>query len=262
MDPSILLVGSQIVEQTHPVVQLVAQTKDEDKNQLTMGLSSAERLIITAAKSCYKSQRPGDNPNVTKVRDDPREYLANILKQGHGSVLEHASATFVFENVSRVFTHELVRHRVGCAYSQESGRYVRLRPYEARVVLPVGMEEATIHWTQRVLELYDSFAPWFAGRHGLDDANTPFAVKKEKTSLMRRLLPNGLATTITATFNMRALRHIIEMRTAPGAEWEMRNVFDRVAQIAMYEWSLLFQDFVQHPQPDGPAAWVPQWSKV
>lgn len=262
MDPSILLVGSKLVEYTHPVVELAAQTGGTISGLFPRELSSSERLIITAAKSCYKSQRPGDNPNVTKVRDNPREYLGNILKQGHGSVLEHASATFVFENVSRVFTHELVRHRVGCAYSQESGRYVRLRPHEARVVLPIGTEEATVHWTQRVLEQYDSFAPWFAGRHGLDDAGTPFTVKKEKTSLMRRLLPNGLATTITATFNMRALRHIIEMRTAPGAEWEMRNVFDRVAQIAMYEWPLLFQDFEQHPQPDGPAAWVPQWRKV
>ena len=69
---------------------------------------------------------PGLNANVSKVREDSAEYLRNILKSGHGSVLEHANFTFLFHNVSRVFTHELVRHRAGAAYSQESMRFVRL----------------------------------------------------------------------------------------------------------------------------------------
>ena len=75
---------------------------------------------------CYRSWEPGLNPNVTKVRTDQDEYLRNILKQKHGSVLEHISYSFVFHNVSRVLTHELVRHRAGTAISQESMRFVRL----------------------------------------------------------------------------------------------------------------------------------------
>ena len=68
----------------------------------------------------------GLNKNVSKVRTDHDEYLRNILKQRHGSVLEHVTYSFVFHNVIRVLTHELVRHRPGVAISQESMRFVRL----------------------------------------------------------------------------------------------------------------------------------------
>jgi thymidylate synthase (FAD) len=67
------------------------------------------------------------------VRTDQHEYLGNLLASLHGSVLEHASDTFAFHNVSRVFTHELVRHRAGSAFSQESLRYVRLAEIGFRV---------------------------------------------------------------------------------------------------------------------------------
>jgi len=60
------------------------------------------------------------------VRSDRREYFENLLRSAHGSVLEHAGYSFALRNVSRVFTHELVRHRAGSAFSQESLRYVRL----------------------------------------------------------------------------------------------------------------------------------------
>ena len=66
-----------------------------------------------AAKRCYMSFEAGLNPNVTRVRKDLTEYLDNVLKSGHGSVLEHATYTFAIENVSRVFTGELNRHRAG-----------------------------------------------------------------------------------------------------------------------------------------------------
>src|SRR5712691_5960798 len=88
--------------------------------------SSAEMLIEAAGKLCYRAWKPGLNPNVTKVREGNQAYIGNVLKQRHGSIFEHASVTFIFQDVSRVFTHELVRHRVGVAISQESLRYVRL----------------------------------------------------------------------------------------------------------------------------------------
>ena len=55
---------------------------------------------------CYRSWEPGLNPNVRKVREDQEAYLQNILKQQHGSVLQHASFTFVLHNVSRVFCYD------------------------------------------------------------------------------------------------------------------------------------------------------------
>src|ERR1700735_5479766 len=90
------------------------------------GGSGAENLAEFAGKICYRAWEPGLNPNVRWVRTDHRKYLENILSSAHGSVLEHVSFSFVLHNVSRIFTHELVRHRPGTAVSQESMRFVRL----------------------------------------------------------------------------------------------------------------------------------------
>lgn len=95
------------------------------------GLASEENitdpalLIALAAKRCYKSFEPSLNPNVTKVRQDWTEYLDNVLKSRHGSVCEHATYSFAIENVSRVFTGEMNRHRAGVAVSEASMRFIR-----------------------------------------------------------------------------------------------------------------------------------------
>ncbi len=78
--------------------------------------NGAGELVEMAGRFCYRSFEPGLNPNVTKTRKDHKAYIGNILKQGHGSVLEHATTTVGFLNVSRVFTHEIVRHRAGTAF--------------------------------------------------------------------------------------------------------------------------------------------------
>src|SRR3989344_7080667 len=88
--------------------------------------TDVEKIIEVMGRLCYRSFEPGLNPNVTKVREHNKDYLANIIEVQHGSVLEHAFINFIFADVSRVFTHELVRHRVGVAISQESLRFVRL----------------------------------------------------------------------------------------------------------------------------------------
>ena len=71
----------------------------------------------------------------------------------------------------------------------------------------------------------------------------PFHVKKEVTSALRRLAPIGLSTDIIWTANARTLRHVIEMRTAAGAEEELRLVFDEIARMMQAEAPGLFQDF-------------------
>jgi len=187
------------------------------------GLNSGELLVEFAGRACYRSWEPGLNPNVSKVRTDQRDYFANILRSAHGSVLEHANYSFALRNVSRAATHEIVRHRAGSAFSQESLRYVRL-----------------------------------AAALRLDDAGVPFHVKKEVTSAMRRLAPIGLSTDIIWTANVRTLRHVIEMRTAEGAEEELRLIFDQVARLAQSEVPDLFQDFER--RDDG--SWVPEHRKV
>jgi len=217
--------------------------------------NSGELLVEFAGRACYRSWEPGLNPNVSKVRTDQREYFANILRSAHGSVLEHASYSFALRNCSRVMTHELVRHRAGSAFSQESLRYVRLTDIGFRV--PPALEPLR----ERVLsivEQLEEFQVSAAAELGLDDEGVPFHVKKEATSALRRLAPTGLSTDIIWTANVRTLRHVIEMRTAEGAEEELRLVFDKIASIVQRETPGLFQDFTR--ADDG--SWVPEHRKV
>lgn len=226
----------------------------------------AENLIEFAGRLCYRSWKPGLNANVTRVREDSSAYLQNMLKQLHGSVTEHANFTFVFHNVSRVFTHELVRHRAGVAISQESLRYVRLDALkvwlpEALETPPPGMVASDhAEFMAGVVQLVESLEDWqrqAAEHFGLDDDGVPFSYKKAVTSAMRRLAPIGLATTIVWTANVRTLRHVIEMRTAGGAEEEIRLVFNQVGEIMVAECPDLFADY---SVVDG--EWKPDWRKV
>ena len=225
-----------------------------DRDQLG---NDAQDLAEFAGKMCYRSWEPGLNPNVRKVRDDQDAYLQNILRQQHGSVLEHVSFTFVLHNVSRVFTHEIVRHRPGTAVSQESLRYVRLDelpfwfPDWAREDAEL-MKRATALLTE-----LEQFQQWMAGHFGLDDDDIKMHEKKAKTSFMRRFAPEGLATGLVWTANIRTLRHTIEARTDQGAEEEIRLVFGKIGELMRAEAPALFGDYTV---TDG--TWVPGWRKV
>jgi thymidylate synthase (FAD) len=225
------------------------------ERRLAESSGPAELLVEFSGRLCYRSWEPGLNPNVTRIRERQDEYFGNLLRSLHGSVLEHASFSFAFHNVSRVFTHELVRHRAGSAFSQESLRYVRLKDIGFRV--PPVLEPLRDQVIELVEQL-EEFQVTAAERLGLDDEGVPFAVKKEATSALRRLAPIGLSTDIAWTANVRTLRHVIEMRTAPGAEEELRSVFDDVARIACREAPGLFQDFTRGD--DG--TWTPEHRKV
>jgi thymidylate synthase (FAD) len=217
--------------------------------------NDAELLVEFGGRLCYRSWEPGLNPNVTRIRDDQRKYFDNILSSGHGSVLEHANFTFALRNVSRVFTHELVRHRAGSAFSQESLRYVRLTDLGVRI--PPALEPVK-EQVVSLVERLEEFQRTAADTLGLDEEGVPFHVKKEVTSALRRLAPIGLSTDIVWTANVRTLRHVIEMRTDPGAEEELRLVFDLIAQTMKEEAPNLFADFEQ--SDDG--AWKPRYRKV
>lgn len=217
--------------------------------------NSGEHLIEFCGRVCYRSWEPGLNPNVTRVRTDQREYFENLLRSAHGSVFEHASFSFAFRNVSRVFTHELVRHRAGSAFSQESLRYVRLTDIGFRI--PSALEPIREQVVSLVEQL-EEFQVNGAAELGIDQDGIPFQAKKEATSALRRLAPIGLSTDIVWTANVRTLRHVIEMRTAEGAEEELRLVFDRIARIMKREAPSLFQDFALTER----GSWAPTYPKV
>jgi thymidylate synthase (FAD) len=227
----------------------------EDAQAGRGGPSAGELLLEFGGRACYRSWEPGLNPNVSKIRTDRREYFTNILRSGHGSVLEHANYSFAIRNCSRVFTHELVRHRAGSAFSQESLRYVRLADIGFRV--PPALEPVR-EQVLSIVERLEEFQVSAAAELGIEEQGVPFHVKKEVTSALRRLAPIGLSTDIVWTANARTLRHVIEMRTAESAEEELRLVFDEVARIMCAEAPNLFRDFVRHD--DG--SWVPEHHKV
>ena len=221
--------------------------------------ASAETLSEIAGRLCYNSFAPGLNPNVTKVTEGNDTYLGNIIKQRHGSIYEHSSVTFIFRDVSRVFCAELCRHRAGVAISQESLRYVRLT--ELKVYFPEAFQNYDVDGTlqekfKRVIEYLEIIQTDLAAQLNLDDRS--FSAKKLLTSAMRRLAPLGLATNIMWSCNMRALRHVIEQRTSPAAEEEIRKVFDQVALIVTQRYPNIFQDFDR--ADDG--TWIPDTSKV
>lgn len=234
--------------------------------------TDAEGLVEFGGRLCYRSWEPGLNPNVTRVRGDSQQYLANIIEVGHGSVTEHAQFSFLFKHCSRVSTHEIVRHRPGVAISQESLRYVRLSSLDVWIPdvlksLPDGripklkdgtpVEAAIVSMVERLEDLQLGMAEAFE----LDNDGIPFEYKKEVTSAMRRVAPIGLATNMLWSANIRTLRHVIEMRTSRHAETEVRMIYNDVAELVTREVPSLMMDFTKN-EYKGINEWVPASSKV
>lgn len=220
------------------------------------GVSDEELLIEIMARSCYKSFGAGLNPNVTKVRSGNEEYLANVIDSGHGSVLEHVNINFMFQDVSRVFTHELVRHRVGVAISQESLRFVRLTELKC-FDFPRLAEELTEEEEQwfrdKVFQVFTDLEQYqreMTKKFNLNDEQS-FARKKKLTSRMRRLAPLGLLTNIGWSANFRTLRHVIPLRTSKSAEEEIRWVFADVGRMCKERYPHIFFDMEWYPDNDG-----------
>lgn len=199
------------------------------------GLSDGEILTSFYAKLCYKSLTLDKNKNITRIRDIQGN-LENTHDQGHGSVWEHVMLNFVITNCSRVFTHELVRHRAGTAFSQTSGRYVR--GDEVDLVFDPILEPVR-GYVQDLLVVIETHYRQMVKKMGLDEM-TNFDQKKAVTSALRRVLPNGQSNEIGFSLNLRALRHIIQVRTARGAEWEIRLVFNQVYHLVKDIYPLLF----------------------
>lgn len=230
-------------EMNNHIVNDLGGSTDWYLRQRRDSAAPGEALIEFMARKCYRSFEPGLNPNVTRVRENRADYFENILESRHGSVLAHAHYTFVFHNVSRVFTHEIVRHAAGTDISQESMRYVRLDNIPFWMPEWAQNDDEFMKRAKEILDQLESFQRWMANRFRLDDAETPFKDKKEKTSFMRRFAPDGVATSMGMTFNVRALRHVLEMRYSEHAEEEMRVVMPMVYQIMSKMAPLLFNDY-------------------
>src|SRR5881628_4186241 len=124
--PVVIKIGETRVDR-EGIKQMLAAlgVSQEGSTRFEKAPDTGETLIELAGRICYESFEVGLNPNVTRIRLNPKDYFENLLRKGDGSVAEHAWVSFALIGVSRIMTHELVRHRVGIAVSQESLRYVR-----------------------------------------------------------------------------------------------------------------------------------------
>lgn len=248
------------MQSVNPKVYLIAKTSDLEIESYLKdigspdwhpdeGVSDGENMVEAAGRMCYRSWEPfnsnkpdATNPNVTKVRKGNHAYLEHILSVGHGSILEHVNMTFVLKDVSRVVTHELVRHRAGCAYSQESLRYVRLTELKAHIPECISQNPDALALFVDTISHLEFVQSEFARIYAAELAGSNFNLKKELTSSFRRCAPIGLATSITFTCNIRALRNIIAQRTSLGAEAEIRIVFLDIARICRETYPNFFCD--------------------
>lgn len=211
-------------------------------------------LVAMAAKQCYMAFQPSLNPNLTKVRKDMVEYLDNVLKQQHGSVLEHAVFTYAVNGCSRVFTGEMNRHRAGVGISERSMRYVRYEnitywmpecfrpsPDDDAVTLNKKMRSQQVLRDQ--FEGQEEAMAEFARIWDQELSGNNFHTKKVLTSAFRRVIGMGIATGGVWTLNARALRHVLALRTSPGAEEEIVHVCMKIGRDMIQAVPELFGDF-------------------
>ncbi len=236
-----------------PVVTLLARPQFIEPEHLSVQwqgpASDGERLAEFAGRLCYMSQH---NP----AGRTTAEYLGNILKQGHGSVFEHATYVLLFEGVSRSLTHELVRHRAGFGYSQLSQRYVD--ESRAAFVMPPAvqgnraLEEA---WEQQMASAHEAYVEAVGGLMAqyawVEDK---IHRRKMAREAARSVLPNATETKIVVSGNARAWRTMLELRLGEGAEREIRRLAIAALELLRSEAPALFGDFEVYDAEDGAKA--------
>ena len=223
-------------------------------------------LVALAAKQCYMAFQPSLNPNLTKVRSDMVDYLDNVLKQKHGSVLEHAVFTYGINGCSRVFTGEMNRHRAGVGISERSMRYVRYENIEYWMPACFRDDESLSEVdrdkrrrSRDVMQLQfnhqERAMEQFAQIWQVELAGTNFHTKKVLTSAFRRVIGMGIATGGVWTLNARSLRHVLALRTDPSAEEEMIHICTKIGRDMIIAEPQLFGDFNSENGALVPAYW-------
>jgi thymidylate synthase (FAD) len=196
--------------------------KDYESNYLEdTNLESGSKLVKFAGQCCYQSWSDKRTLNI-----NVNKYINHIKESKHGSVLEHANYTIFMYGVSRAFTHELVRHRAGFAYSQLSQRYVE----KVRFVEPECDQKNEILHDKFLIDIQE-FDIKYKDRIGNLIINYPRGENEGYTDYIKRIrsdarsvLPNCCETQITVTANARAWHHFFLMRGEGSAWIEIRRV--------------------------------------
>lgn len=217
-------------------------------------LPDSSQLCKTAGQVCYASFGPRRTTN-----ENAAAYFERLTSAGHGSVLEHSNFSFLLYGISRSVTHELVRHRAGAGFSQVSQRYVSgsvLRFVER----PEYAEEAGLHRlfeerADRAAAEYEAMAGRLLehqeGGNAMLSADYKTDARKKVQQTARSLLPNETEAPMVFTGNVRALRHIIEVRADAHAESEIRTLALRLFLCLHAADPILFGDYELGELPDG-----------
>lgn len=224
--------------------------EEQTEWQRTPGAAGAEEIVEVSGRMCYMSFGSKQSPRTNA------DYIRNLIDQGHESVLEHVNWTFLLVGVSRAFTHQLVRHRVGFAFSQLSQQYYE--ETDATFVEPAHLRkspEALRAWRDAIdvsLESYrkilDSLKK-LNGSAGLDLQRKEF--QRAIRSAARSVLPNATETKIVVTANARAMRHFFKVRGAIPGDVEMREVAAELFRAVQNDAPSLFADFTLKSLSDG-----------
>jgi thymidylate synthase (FAD) len=210
-----------------------------DEVWLETAATDAERLTEFAGRICYMSFGPRQSP-----RDNP-SYIRHLIDQGHESVLEHASWTFLLDGVSRSFTHQLVRHRVGFSFSQLSQQYYDHS--DAEFLPPPGIEQspaALAAWRAAIeaaRNAYHTIEAQLRSNASHDYSRREWL--RLVRSAARSVLPNATVTKIVVTANGRSLRHFLVLRGSTAGDLEMRQVAGLIFAMLLEEAPSLVSDF-------------------
>ncbi len=222
-----------------PRVKLLGHTPEPDK------------LVSAAAKLCYS--RVGAEDILEGLSPEKVDKFLNLLMEmGHQSPIEHASFTFAVEGVSRVLTHQLVRHRIA-SYSQQSQRYVKLNGFEyiipphiagmpeARELFEKAMREDQEYYDRLVKLLYDSHYERLKNEEG-DEKKARQAAEKMAIEDARYVFPNACETKIIFTMNARALHNFFRLRCCSRAQWEIRTLAEEMLKEVRRAAPILFKN--------------------
>jgi thymidylate synthase (FAD) len=179
------------------------------KIKLLRYTADAELLCGTAALTSTKSGSPSEILEKMNM-ETAKRIIKRVTGYGHVSVIEHASFTFSIEGVSRVLTHQLIRHRIA-SYTQQSQRFVAYNTLEKYVTPPSILEhmEAKKIFDETLEKISETYQKLLK-----------LGIKKEDA---RFILPNAAKTNIIVTMNARELRHFFNLRCCTRSQWEIRE---------------------------------------
>lgn len=225
--------------------------KDAGRYRILQTKAELKRMFVhleNAGRICYQSERGRINETSAK------KFIAMIMRRGHESVIEHTLLTVIFNNISRGFTHEEVRHRLA-SFSQESTRYVdyakkgadgpNLSRFSMHCVTPPHRDEHQPHLLEDGRRL--TAAEMFAEVEKFYRALRKGGWASEDA---RQMLPIGVKSQIEVTANWREWRHIFRMRTGKRAHWEIRAVMVRLLREVKELIPVIFDDFIEADEKD------------